>query len=187
MGQGSRHKDKGLTQKQQAEILDKFRAGEYNVLVATSVAEEGLDIPSTDMVLFYEPIPSEIRSIQRKGRTGRQQKGRVMVLVTKGTRDEAYYWSSKNKEKRMLNSMHGLEAVLSPKSSKKSSELSDFESLPSASDSKLKLEEIESENWAEEWDSSRNPLDSRGKEEFENGNPEISTDENPEKKRIKNG
>ncbi len=182
VGQGSRHKDKGLTQKQQAEILDKFRAGEYNVLVATSVAEEGLDIPSTDMVLFYEPIPSEIRSIQRKGRTGRQQKGRVMVLVTKGTRDEAYYWSSKNKEKRMLNSMHGLEAVLGPKSSKKSSELSDFESLPSASDSKLKLEAIESENWAEEWDSSRNPLDSRGKEEFENGNLERSTDENPEKK-----
>ena len=186
VGQGSRHKDKGLTQKQQAEILDKFRAGEYNVLVATSVAEEGLDIPSTDMVLFYEPIPSEIRSIQRKGRTGRQQKGRVMVLVTKGTRDEAYYWSSKNKEKRMLNSMHGLEAVLSPKSSKKSSELSDFESLPSASDSKLKLEAIESENWAEEWDSSRNPLDSRGKEEFENGNPEISTDENTEKNTDKN-
>ncbi len=186
VGQGSRQKDKGLTQKQQAEILDKFRAGEYNVLVATSVAEEGLDIPSTDMVLFYEPIPSEIRSIQRKGRTGRQQKGRVMVLVTKGTRDEAYYWSSKNKEKRMLNSMHGLEAVLGPKSSKKSSELSDFESLPSASDSKLKLEAIESENWAEEWDSSRNPLDSRGKEEFENGNPEISTDENPEKNTDKN-
>ena len=100
MGQASRHKDKGLTQKQQVEILDKFRAGEYNVLVATSVAEEGLDIPSTDLVLFYEPIPSEIRSIQRKGRTGRQHKGRVVVLVTKSTRDEAYYWSSKNKEKR---------------------------------------------------------------------------------------
>lgn len=74
VGQGSRHKDKGLTQKQQVEILDRFRAGEYNVLVATSVAEEGLDIPATDLVLFYEPVPSEIRSIQRKGRTGRQHK-----------------------------------------------------------------------------------------------------------------
>ncbi|KKG12956.1 DEAD/DEAH box helicase [Methanosarcina sp. 2.H.A.1B.4] len=146
VGQGSRHKDKGLTQKQQAGILDKFRAGEYNVLVATSVAEEGLDIPSTDMVLFYEPIPSEIRSIQRKGRTGRQQKGRVIVLVTKGTRDEAYYWSSKNKEKKMLNSMHGLETVLTPKASKKSAELSDFENLSCNSDSKLKMEEIEMEN-----------------------------------------
>ena len=128
VGQGSRYKDKGLTQKQQVEILEKFREGEYNVLVATSVAEEGLDIPSTDLVLFYEPIPSEIRSIQRKGRTGRQHKGRVIVLVTKGTRDEAYYWSSKNKEKRMLNSMQGLEAMLSPKYPNKSSKLSDFES-----------------------------------------------------------
>ncbi|WP_292376725.1 DEAD/DEAH box helicase [Methanosarcina sp. UBA411] len=128
VGQASRRKDKGLTQKQQVEVLDKFRAGEYNVLVATSVAEEGLDIPSTDLVLFYEPIPSEIRSIQRKGRTGRQHKGRVVILVTKGTRDEAYYWSSKNKEKRMLNSMQGLEALLGPKDSKQSLKLSDFES-----------------------------------------------------------
>ncbi|AKB26786.1 ATP-dependent RNA helicase, EIF-4A family [Methanosarcina siciliae T4/M] len=150
VGQGSRHKDKGLTQKQQAEILDKFRAGEYNVLVATSVAEEGLDIPATDMVLFYEPIPSEIRSIQRKGRTGRQQKGRVIVLVTKGTRDEAYYWSSKNKEKRMLNSMHGLESALTPKASKKSAALSDFENLPCTSDPQLKTEEIEIEKEEEE-------------------------------------
>lgn len=127
VGQGSRQKDKGLTQKQQVEILEKFRAGEFNVLVATSVAEEGLDIPSTDLVLFYEPVPSEIRSIQRKGRTGRQHKGRVVVLLTKGTRDEAYYWSSKNKERRMLNSMQGLENVLGTKSSKKSKELSDFQ------------------------------------------------------------
>jgi ERCC4-related helicase/ERCC4-type nuclease len=150
VGQGSRQKDKGLTQKQQVEILDRFRAGEYNVLVATSVAEEGLDIPATDLVLFYEPVPSEIRSIQRKGRTGRQHKGRVTVLVTKGTRDEAYYWSSKSKEKRMLNSMHGLEAVLGSKASKKSAELSDFEGLSfvsdSESDSESDLQEIKSEN-----------------------------------------
>jgi len=147
VGQGSRHKDKGLTQKQQGDILDKFRAGEYNVLVATSVAEEGLDIPSTDLVLFYEPIPSEIRSIQRKGRTGRQHKGRVIVLVTKNTRDEAYYWSSKNKEKRMLNSMHGLEAILGPKGSKKDLKLSNFESEALISD--MREKEIEDGNEAE--------------------------------------
>ncbi len=153
VGQGSRHKDKGLTQKQQGEILDKFRAGEYNVLVATSVAEEGLDIPSTDLVLFYEPIPSEIRSIQRKGRTGRQHKGRVIVLVTKNTRDEAYYWSSKNKEKKMLNSMHGLEAVLGPKGSKKGSKLSDFESQAAISD--IREKEIEGEEKERDWQENR--------------------------------
>ncbi|AAM03550.1 DEAD/DEAH box helicase [Methanosarcina acetivorans] len=161
VGQGSRNKNKGLTQKQQAEILDKFRAGEYNVLVATSVAEEGLDIPATDMVLFYEPIPSEIRSIQRKGRTGRQQKGRVIVLVTKGTRDEAYYWSSKNKEKRMLKSMHGLETALTPKVSKKSAALSDFENLPCTPDPQLKTEKIEIEIEKEEEDEEGDGFENR--------------------------
>lgn len=109
VGQSSKYKDKGLTQKQQVDIVSRFKQGEYNVLVATSVAEEGLDIPSTDLVLFYEPIPSEIRSIQRKGRTGRKNEGRVVVLVTKGTRDEGYYWSSKRKERNMQNSIRMLQ------------------------------------------------------------------------------
>ncbi|MCD4809736.1 MAG: DEAD/DEAH box helicase, partial [Methanosarcinales archaeon] len=108
VGQASKYKDTGLTQKQQVEILDKFRSGEYNALVATSVAEEGLDIPATDLVLFYEPVPSEIRSIQRKGRTGRSHAGKVVVLVAKGTKDEAYYWSSRRKEKTMNSKMRQL-------------------------------------------------------------------------------
>ena len=101
VGQSSRVADEGLSQKKQAEILQKFRDGEYNVLIATSVGEEGIDIPATDMVLFYEPVPSEIRSIQRKGRTGRARAGRVVVLVARGTRDEAYRWISDRKEKSM--------------------------------------------------------------------------------------
>ncbi len=91
----------GFSQKQQKEVLDQFRRGEFTVLVATSVAEEGLDIPRVDKVIFYEPVPSAIRSIQRRGRTGRLEKGEVTVLVTKGTRDEAYRWSAHHKEKKM--------------------------------------------------------------------------------------
>jgi ERCC4-related helicase/ERCC4-type nuclease len=101
VGQSSHENDDGLSQKKQAEILQKFRAGDYNVLIATSVGEEGIDIPATDLVIFYEPVPSEIRSIQRKGRTGRARAGRVVVLMAKGTRDEAYYWISERKEKTM--------------------------------------------------------------------------------------
>ncbi|MCL7476195.1 MAG: DEAD/DEAH box helicase [ANME-2 cluster archaeon] len=108
VGQASKYKDTGLTQKQQVDILDQFKSGEYNTLVATSVAEEGLDIPATDLVLFYEPVPSEIRSIQRKGRTGRSHAGKVIVLVAKGTRDEAYYWSSRRKEQTMNTKMRQL-------------------------------------------------------------------------------
>jgi len=108
VGQSSRDHDEGLSQKKQAEILQKFRAGEFNVLIATSVGEEGIDIPATDLVLFYEPVPSEIRSIQRKGRTGRARAGRVVVLMAKGTRDEAYYWISDRKEKTMNRQMRDL-------------------------------------------------------------------------------
>ncbi len=108
VGQASRQDDEGLSQKKQAEMLGKFRSGEFNVLIATSVGEEGIDIPSTDLVLFYEPVPSEIRSIQRKGRTGRARAGRVVVLMAKGTRDEAYYWISDRKEKTMQKQIRGL-------------------------------------------------------------------------------
>jgi len=65
-------------------------------LLATSVAEEGLDIPKVDTVIFYEPIPSDIRSIQRRGRTGRFKEGKVYLLITAKTRDEAFYWASKH-------------------------------------------------------------------------------------------
>ncbi|RLJ02811.1 MAG: hypothetical protein DRP11_02625 [Candidatus Aenigmatarchaeota archaeon] len=91
----------GLSQKEQVRIIQSFRDLEYNCLIATSVGEEGLDIPSVDLVIFYEPVPSEIRTIQRRGRTGRQRPGRVVILMTKGTRDEAYYWRSKHRERRM--------------------------------------------------------------------------------------
>ena len=101
VGQAGRDDDKGLTQKEQADIIKKFKEGTYNVLIATSVAEEGLDIPSTDLVVFYEPIPSEIRAIQRRGRTGRKMPGNVIILITKDTQDEAYYWAAQRKEKRM--------------------------------------------------------------------------------------
>ncbi len=101
IGQASKAEDKGLKQKEQIEIIKKFKEGVYNVLIATSVAEEGLDIPATDLVLFYEPIPSAIRNIQRKGRTARKKVGKVIVLIAKGTRDEAYYWLSRSKEREM--------------------------------------------------------------------------------------
>jgi len=112
VGQASKGSDKGMRQKEQVEMIDLFKAGEYNVLVATSVAEEGLDIPSTDLVVFYEPVPSEIRTIQRRGRTGRRRTGKVVILITKGTRDEAYYWSSKHKESRMHKELERLRKEL---------------------------------------------------------------------------
>jgi Fanconi anemia group M protein len=98
----------GMTQKEQLSRLSDFRDGFYNVLVGTSVSEEGLDIPAMDLAIFYEPVPSEIRSIQRRGRVGRQKVGRVIFLITRRTRDEAYFWSAKAKEKRMHKTLYGM-------------------------------------------------------------------------------
>ena len=101
VGQADKGTDKGLSQKEQIQILDEFRQGKYNTLICSSVAEEGLDIPAVDLVVFYETIPSEIRHIQRRGRTGRFGKGKVVLMIAKGTRDEAFYHVSVNKERQM--------------------------------------------------------------------------------------
>src|SRR5207249_1416797 len=83
------------------QIIEDFRDGKYNVLVTTSIGEEGLHVPDVDHVIFYEAVPSEIRLIQRRGRTGRTRPGKTTVLMTEGTIDEAYYWTSRRKEEQM--------------------------------------------------------------------------------------
>lgn len=83
----------GLTQEEQVEALEDLRSGKHSVMVATQVGEEGLDVSECNLVVFYDNVPSGIRFIQRRGRTGRRAPGRVMIFVTKGTRDEAYYWT----------------------------------------------------------------------------------------------
>jgi ERCC4-related helicase len=108
VGQASKEDDPGLSQDEQAQILHDFREGNLNTLVATSIAEEGLDIPAVDLVIFYEPIPSEIRYIQRKGRTGRKSIGKTVILAAKETYDIAYLYASK----RRLEKMKGIVASL---------------------------------------------------------------------------
>lgn len=98
---GTGKNESGLSQREQQEIIHDFSLGKINILVATQIGEEGLDIPEVNAVIFYEPIPSAIRKIQRAGRTARLMKGKLIMLVTKKTRDEAYYWSAFNKEKKM--------------------------------------------------------------------------------------
>ncbi|HII41285.1 MAG TPA: DEAD/DEAH box helicase [Thermoplasmata archaeon] len=115
VGQSSKGEDIGLRQKEQVEILQKFRDGEVNVIVATSIGEEGLDIPQVELVVFYEPVPSEIRTIQRRGRTGRNAPGKVIMLVTKDTRDEAFLYSAKRKERKMHQELDRLRRDLKQK------------------------------------------------------------------------
>ncbi|HJX04256.1 MAG TPA: DEAD/DEAH box helicase [Thermoplasmata archaeon] len=115
VGQASKGEDIGLNQKEQKEIIEKFKNGDFNILVSTSIAEEGLDIPSTDLVVFYEPVPSEIRTIQRRGRTGRTHAGKVVMLMTRNTKDEAYFYSSRKKEMQMRRELETLRRKLRAK------------------------------------------------------------------------
>ena len=103
IGQATQGTTKGMSQKEQQQIIERFRKRDINILIATSIGEEGIDIPNVNKVVFYEPIPSEIRGIQRKGRTGRSHIGKVTILITEGTRDEAYFYVEKQKEQKMHN------------------------------------------------------------------------------------
>ncbi|MFB6268625.1 MAG: DEAD/DEAH box helicase, partial [Halobacterium sp.] len=111
VGQGDADGSEGMTQKEQRETLEEFRSGEFEVLVSTSVAEEGLDVPEVDLVLFFEPVPTAIRSVQRKGRTGRQTEGKVVVLMAEDTRDEAYFWISRRREQEMEDELKSLKGM----------------------------------------------------------------------------
>ncbi len=114
VGQASKENDPGLSQEEQARILHDFSEGNLNTLVATSIAEEGLDIPAVDLVIFYEPIPSEIRYIQRKGRTGRKNIGKTVILVAKDTYDIAYLYASKRRVEKMKSIIESLNKQLKP-------------------------------------------------------------------------
>ena len=134
VGQGDKESSEGMTQKEQQETLDAFRNGEFEVLVSTSVAEEGLDVPEVDLVLFFEPVPTAIRSIQRKGRTGRQAEGRVVVLLAEDTRDEAYFWISRRREKEMESELRELKGFAGDIESELTAPQQDLEAYDSEGD-----------------------------------------------------
>jgi len=101
IGQSTKPDDFGFSQNKQIEIIKKFKEGTLDVLIATSVAEEGLDIPNVNAIIFYEPVPSEIRLIQRRGRTGRYRPGRCYLLIARQSIDVPFYKAAERKESTM--------------------------------------------------------------------------------------
>ena len=114
VGQSTRDNDIGMNQNEQSVILDSFRKKEFNVLVATSIAEEGLDIPEVKLVIFYEPVASEIRHIQRKGRTGRKSSGNVIILAAKDTVDMRILFANKRRIEKMKTIFNSMKTILNP-------------------------------------------------------------------------
>lgn len=92
IGQASSHAaGQGINQKLQKKVVNEFRAGGYNVLVSTSIGEEGLDIGSVDLIICFDALKSPIRLVQRMGRTGRARQGRIILLMTEGSEENTYY------------------------------------------------------------------------------------------------
>ena len=111
--------ESGLKQKKQIETVQKFRDGVYKVLIATRVGEEGLDISEVNLVVFFDNVPSSIRYIQRKGRTGRKSLGKLVVLIAKDTSDETYYWIGKRKVTAAKNMGEKMSKILEKQSGEK--------------------------------------------------------------------
>jgi len=125
IGQAKKTKSgSGMSQRDQKEVVEKFKSGEINVLCATSIGEEGLDIPEVNAVIFYEPIPSAIRKIQRAGRTARLAPGKLIILVTKDTRDVHHHYASGARERKMHRTIHNIKEEMH--NSKKIKTLKDF-------------------------------------------------------------
>jgi len=112
VGQSKRIGEEGMNPKKQIEKLEEFKNGNSNILLSTSVGEEGLDIPSADLVIFYEPVSSETRTIQRRGRTGRHREGEVIVLVAEGTRDEGASIAALRREMNMKKAVQRVKRTL---------------------------------------------------------------------------
>ncbi|KAK3611674.1 hypothetical protein CHS0354_012045 [Potamilus streckersoni] len=79
----------GITRFQQGDKLAEFRRGRYKIMVATSVAEEGLDIQQCNLVLRYDHVTHEIAMVQSRGRArAMDSKYHVVAQVGKGTAEK---------------------------------------------------------------------------------------------------
>lgn len=104
-------KGKGMSQKEQNEIIQQFKQDCYNVLCCTSIGEEGLDIGEVDIIINYDCIVSPVRSLQRVGRTGRKRDGRVICLLSEGP-EEKKHRESKSKQRTVMRALKNANFIL---------------------------------------------------------------------------
>uniref|UniRef100_A0A671XVQ4 RNA helicase n=1 Tax=Sparus aurata TaxID=8175 RepID=A0A671XVQ4_SPAAU len=84
IGGGDQSVVKPMTSAEQRDVLTKFHKGEINLLIATTVAEEGLDIPACNFVIRYGLVTNEIAMIQAKGR-GRAEDSSYSLVEVKNS------------------------------------------------------------------------------------------------------
>ena len=99
VGQAHSSGSEGMDQKKQLQVIEDFKTGKFNTLVATSIGEEGLDIGEVDLIVCYDASASPIRMLQRMGRTGRKRAGSIVVLLSKGKEESSFAQAKDNYEK----------------------------------------------------------------------------------------
>ena len=99
IGQAASKGTEGMDQKRQLEVIQQFKAGVFNTLVATSIGEEGLDIGEVDLIICYDSSSSPIRMLQRMGRTGRKRQGNIVLLLMRGKEENSFVQAKDNYEK----------------------------------------------------------------------------------------
>jgi ATP-dependent DNA helicase MPH1 len=106
VGQADSKRSEGMNQAKQIETIEKFKSGRINVLVATSIGEEGLDIGQVDLIVCYDASGSPIRMLQRMGRTGRKRAGNIVLLLMRGKEEESFAKAKDNYEQmqKMISS-----------------------------------------------------------------------------------
>lgn len=57
-----------MTRFEQVDALELFRDGEFKVIMATTIAEEGLDIKECNLIVRYDYAGSSISMMQARGR-----------------------------------------------------------------------------------------------------------------------
>ncbi|NWV33177.1 IFIH1 protein, partial [Grantiella picta] len=82
IGSGNNSEMKPMTQNEQREVIDKFRRGYVNLLIATTVAEEGLDIKECNIVIRYGLVTNEIAMVQARGRARADESTYALVAST---------------------------------------------------------------------------------------------------------
>ncbi|XP_054418315.1 interferon-induced helicase C domain-containing protein 1 isoform X2 [Pteronotus mesoamericanus] len=79
IGAGHSSEFKPMTQNEQKEVIRKFRTGKINLLIATTVAEEGLDIKECNMIIRYGLVTNEIAMVQARGRARADESTYILV------------------------------------------------------------------------------------------------------------
>nr|XP_024928613.2 dicer-like protein 4 [Ziziphus jujuba var. spinosa] len=93
---------KNMSRKTMNIILEKFRSGELNLLIATKVGEEGLDIQTCCLVIRYD-LPETVASfIQSRGRA-RMRQSEYVLLVDSGNEKEVNLIENFKKDEDRIN------------------------------------------------------------------------------------